>query len=151
MRFLLLLALLALAVPVAVVSAESRDYPPGTVIEAWAAGVCHAYERDENWVIRFVGICGFETQAEPTREPVTTRETTRETTQAPVSDPPPAPPPTVEPEPTVEPTPGPTPSTPTERVEWNGQFMDMSEFLCFQDRARNVFHDTLESTGCSGQ
>ena len=28
--------------------------------------------------------------------------------------------------------------------------MNLSEFLCFQDNANNPFHDSLESTGCTG-
>jgi len=144
MRFLLLFAVLALAAPLGVVSA--RDYPPGEPIYAWAAGVCHQYEVGEDGLTRFVGICGFET-----REPE--RETTRETTRRPTA---PGPAPETEttvpgPAPGPEPTaPGPAPEPPPKRVEWNGVFMDQSEFLCFQDNARNVFHDTLESTGCAG-
>ncbi len=41
------------------------------------------------------------------------------------------------------------PQAPGPRVWWNGVFMDMDEFLCFQDRAKNPFVDTLESTGCA--
>ena len=64
----------------------------------------------------------------------------------------PAPPPTTEDPPpaTEDPPPTTVPPPPGPRVEWNGVFMDLSEFLCFQDAAKNVFHDTLESTGCSG-
>ena len=41
------------------------------------------------------------------------------------------------------------PRPPGPRVWWNGVFMDMDEFLCFQERAKNPFVDTLESTGCA--
>ena len=41
------------------------------------------------------------------------------------------------------------PQPPGPRVWWNGVFMDMDEFLCFQDSAQNPFVDTLESTGCA--
>lgn len=41
------------------------------------------------------------------------------------------------------------PQAPGPRVWWNGVFMDMDEFLCFQENAQNPFADTLESTGCA--
>ena len=59
----------------------------------------------------------------------------------------PAPPPAA---PAATPTAGPSaPAPPAPRVWWNGEFMTLAEFLCFQDAARNPFVDTLESTGCA--
>ena len=61
--------------------------------------------------------------------------------------------PTATPDPTAEaPETGESsnaPRPPGPRVWWNGVFMDMDEFLCFQERATNPFVDTLESTGCA--
>ena len=55
--------------------------------------------------------------------------------------------PTAEPPETDESSDAPKPPGP--RVWWNGVFMDMDEFLCFQEQATNPFVDTLESTGCA--
>ena len=43
------------------------------------------------------------------------------------------------------------PEGPKTLVWWNGVFMDLDEFLCFQDNAQNPFVDTLDSTGCANE